>query len=260
MSYSSVKLPDGPALRVYERGQGGAPLFFVHGNSCDHTFFAPQIEHFGQARRVAAPDLRGHGGSDKPRCAYTCALLAEDMAQVILALELGPVVAVGHSLGGAVCLELARRSPELVAAVACLDTALLAPPGRPSRIHTLLEGLHSPAWQGYVLRHFEASFEPDDDPGRRQAILERILATPQHVVASLFENWRGTDGEAALLGLEVPALHVASSRSRTDQARLRQLCPRMLCAQVAGSGHFLTLEVPEQVNAMLERFLFLNGL
>ncbi|GFK95246.1 Haloalkane dehalogenase [Fundidesulfovibrio magnetotacticus] len=260
MGYENVTLPDGCVLHVYERGQGGTPLLFVHGNSCDHTFFAPQIEHFGDSRRVAAPDLRGHGASDKPRLDYTCAQLADDMARTVHALGLGPVVAVGHSLGGSICLELARRHPALTAAVACLDTTLLAPLGRPTRIRTLLEGLRSPTWQGYARRYFEAAFEPTDDPARREAILERMLDTPQHVVASLFEHWRGADGEEALRGLEVPLLYVAATRPRTDQERLREACPGALWAQVAGSGHFLTLEVPGQVNAMLERFLALNGL
>jgi pimeloyl-ACP methyl ester carboxylesterase len=36
---------------------------------------------------------------------------------------------------------------------------------------------------------------------------------------------------------------------------MRQLCPQLLTAQIVGAGHFVQLEVPEQVNAMLDRFL-----
>jgi pimeloyl-ACP methyl ester carboxylesterase len=53
----------------------------------------------------------------------------------------------------------------------------------------------------------------------------------------------------------VPALYVSASTPRTDLDRLRQRCPHLLTAQVAGAGHFVQLEVPEQVNAMLDRFI-----
>lgn len=260
MGYSRVTLRDEAGLSVLDAGEGASPLLFIHGNSCDHTFLAPQIEHFAANRRVVAPDLLGHGASDKPECEYTFPRLADDLAEVAAALRLPPVVAVGHSMGGVVALELSLRHPDMVAAVVCLDSTVLTPPGRLSRIRTLLEGLKSETWQGYFRRYFESAFDPTDDPERKEAILERMLTTPQHVVVSLFEQWRVSDGAAAARACRVPYLYVSSARSRTDVAQLKELCPQLLHGQVVGSGHFLTLEVPEQVNAMLERFLEVNGL
>jgi pimeloyl-ACP methyl ester carboxylesterase len=43
-------------------------------------------------------------------------------------------------------------------------------------------------------------------------------------------------------------------------ADLRQACPAITIGQTVGSGHFLQLEVPDQVNAMIERFLTITGL
>lgn len=260
MDYSRVTLDDGVSLSVYESGKGGIPLLFIHGNSCDHTFLAPQIEHFVEQRRVFALDMRGHGASDKPEGDYTFARLADDLAEVAQKRGWPSVVAVGHSMGGMVALELAMRHPGLVVGIACLDSTVLTPPGRPTRMHSLLEGLRSPAWKGYFRRYFESSFGPEDDTERRQAILERMLDTPQHVVVSIFEQWRLADGAAAARACRVPFLYVASSRPRMDVAQLRELCPQLVAAQVAGAGHFLTLEVPDQVNAMLERFLAISGL
>ena len=71
-------------------------------------------------------------------------------------LGLPPMIVVGHSMGGMVALELSHRHPGLVLALACLDSTVLTPPGRPSRIHSLLEGLKTTAWQGYFRRYFEA--------------------------------------------------------------------------------------------------------
>lgn len=260
MSYSRVTLTDGTALSVFDHGQGGTPLLFIHGSSCDHTFLAPQIEHFAASRRVIAPDLRGHGASAKPEEGYTFANMADDLAGMLAALDAPPAVAVGHSMGGMIALELCQRHPGRVAALACLDSTLLSPPGGPSRARTLIEGLKSTAWQSYFIRYFEAAFAPFDDPERRQAILDRMLTTPQHVVVSIFEQVKVADGSQALRACRAPMLYVAAARPRTDLQRLRELCPQLVTGQVVASGHFMTLEVPAQVNAMLERFLAVNGL
>jgi len=52
---------------VFEDRSAGKPAFvFVHGTSCNRSFFAPQAEHFARRHRVVSIDLRGHGESDKP--------------------------------------------------------------------------------------------------------------------------------------------------------------------------------------------------
>lgn len=261
MSYSRVTLGDGVGLCVYEHGKGGGPpLLFIHGNSCDHTFLTPQVEHFGGHRRVFALDLRGHGASDKPEGDYSFSRLADDIEEVAGRQGWPPLVAVGHSMGGVVALELSLRHPGRVAGVACLDSTVLTPPGRPTRMHSLLEGLRSTAWKNYFRRYFESSFEPTDDLERKEAVLTRMVSTPQHVVVSLFEQWRTADGAAAARACRVPFLYLCSSRPRTDPSQLRELCPQLVTGQVVGSGHFMTLETPDQVNAMLERFLMISGL
>jgi len=56
----------------------------------------------------------------------------------------------------------------------------------------------------------------------------------------------------------VPTLYVASTHPRGDAARFRQACPALVHGQVVSSGHFLQLEVPDQVNAMIRRFLMIH--
>jgi pimeloyl-ACP methyl ester carboxylesterase len=57
----------------------------------------------------------------------------------------------------------------------------------------------------------------------------------------------------------VPFLYIAAGNVLPDLARLRELCPQVMTAQTAGAGHFNQLEVPDQVNAMIERFLRVSG-
>ena len=57
---------DGIKLAYEERGSGTPAFVFVHGWTCDRSFFAPQAEYFARKHRVVSLDLRGHGESDKP--------------------------------------------------------------------------------------------------------------------------------------------------------------------------------------------------
>ena len=64
--------------------------------------------------RVLALDFRGHGLSSAGREGVTISAMAGDVAEVLAALDLGPVVLAGHSMGGMVCLRVARRHPDLI--------------------------------------------------------------------------------------------------------------------------------------------------
>jgi pimeloyl-ACP methyl ester carboxylesterase len=65
----------GTKLAFEDRGAGKPAFVFVHGWTCDRSFFAPQAEHFAQRHRVVSVDLRGHGESDKPQGAYPVAAM-----------------------------------------------------------------------------------------------------------------------------------------------------------------------------------------
>jgi pimeloyl-ACP methyl ester carboxylesterase len=78
--------------------------------------------------------------------------------------------------------------------------------------------------------------------------------TARHVLVGAFKGMRDFDPDRG--PVRVPSLFIAADdRPLSDLPHLFELAPDMLFGQTVGSGHFCTLEVPEQVNAMLERFL-----
>ena len=216
---------------------------------------APQRSAFAGTYRVVALDLRGHGQSDKPHQDYTIPNFADDLAWLLEELGLEKPVIIGHSMGGAAALELATQRPELPGALVLLDTAVLPPPQVWASVRPVLAAFKAPGYQDAARRFLsESSFLPTDDAERKNAIIATMLASPQHVLASAFENIFAWDSEAAARGCCVPALYIASSRPRGDVVRFAELCPSLVRGQVVGSGHFLQLEVPDQVNAMIRRF------
>ena len=94
----------------------GQPVVLLHGHGANLGIFAPlaaQLRDGG--RRVIAIDQRGFGRSSAVPPTFGFGGLVDDVAEVIVALDLHDAVVVGHSLGGAVALGLAIDHPALVA-------------------------------------------------------------------------------------------------------------------------------------------------
>jgi pimeloyl-ACP methyl ester carboxylesterase len=263
---------DGVRLAFDDRGSGDPPLLLVHGWCCDHTFLAPQAEHFATKHRCVSVDLRGHGLSDKPEQQYAPDVFADDLAWLCDELGLDRPVAIGHSLGGVIVLDLAARYPDVTRAIVLIDSPVIAFPRMLAAGHDatagprplpesdartgLLDALHSPDFREAQRCFIEVSlFRPSDDPARRATIVELMNAAPQHVMVGCFDGLVSWDGAAAAASCQVPFLDIAASDATTDVAELRAACPHMWHGVTVGTGHFNQLEVPDQVNAMIDRFL-----
>jgi len=247
---------NGTRLYYEEEGKGSPPVVLIHGWTCDRTFMDPQRRHFAPEHRTICLDLRGHGLSDKPEQTYSMSAFADDVAWVCARLGVEKPILIGHSMGGLISLVLAAEHPSLPAAIASLDSAILLTPETAALVTQVTQGLRGPD-AGAVQRGFvaDAMFLPTDDPERKARIVDTMCGAPKHVMSSAFEQLFSFDHAPVVAACEVPWLAVFARDVHSDVARLRQLCPSLVVGQTVGSGHFLQLEVPEQVNPMLDRFL-----
>jgi len=110
---------DGHAYR-----QAGPPVLCVHANGYLAALWHPIALALKDDSRVLAVDLPGHGDSD-PAPDYRWDRLAEYVAGALLALDVGPALLVGHSVGGATSAMIAARYPELVRSMALADPVIL---------------------------------------------------------------------------------------------------------------------------------------
>jgi pyruvate dehydrogenase E2 component (dihydrolipoamide acetyltransferase) len=118
----------GGRLRILDIGEGaGAPIVLVHGFGADLNAWMFNQPVLAERRRVVALDLPGHGGSVKQVGAGDAEALAAAIADALTVLGLDRVHLVGHSLGGALALVLARQMPERVASLTLLAPAGLGP-------------------------------------------------------------------------------------------------------------------------------------
>jgi pimeloyl-ACP methyl ester carboxylesterase len=103
----------------------GAPVVALHGLTASYVNFIGVAERLAGRRPLLALDLRGRGDSDKPDGPYGLGQHARDVAAAMRALNLGPSVIVGHSMGAFIATALAAQNPELVAGLILIDGGYL---------------------------------------------------------------------------------------------------------------------------------------
>jgi pimeloyl-ACP methyl ester carboxylesterase len=113
--------------RAFVRAGEGPALLLLHGigNSCQT--WAGVIDRLAETNTVIAPDLLGHGNSDKPRGDYSIAAYANGMRDLLSVLDVEQATVVGHSLGGGIALQFAYQFPERCQRLALVGSGGLGP-------------------------------------------------------------------------------------------------------------------------------------
>lgn len=98
--------------RAFVRAGSGPALLLIHGIGNDLEAWGHLIPVLAQDHTVVAPDLLGHGRSDKPRADYSIGAYANAMRDLLSVLEIESATVIGHSLGGGVATQFAYQFPE----------------------------------------------------------------------------------------------------------------------------------------------------
>lgn len=113
---------DGHFISYAERGNG-QPLVLMAGLGASHLFWWKQVETLCDRYRVVAMDNRGIGDRSPASTPFTVADMADDVAGLIRALDLGPSHVMGISMGGFIALTLTLRHPALVGKLILVSTS-----------------------------------------------------------------------------------------------------------------------------------------
>lgn len=291
----TVRTDDGVHLAVViEEPRHSSPdvptVIFTHGYALSLDAWPDQRQVLGQHARLVLWDQRGHGKSTRGPVGTTIDRLGRDLGCVLDAVApAGPVILVGHSMGGMTVMALADQRPEifgtLVRGVALLATSAggiadvdLGLPQPVARLaHRVAPAIGAALEsEGPVSALVERARRASNDLGLlvtrayafgatpptdgTRLVSDLIAGTPVDVLADLLPALQGHDKRAALHVLEtLPLLvMVGDADLLTPPGHSIEIVRRTPSAELVilpGVGHMLTLEAPELVNRHLLRLI-----
>src|SRR5450631_1605219 len=259
-----------------DSGEGPAVLF-IHGLTSSHRNWAHLVDRLNTDYRVLAPDLFGHGASDKMMGNYSLGVHAATLRDLLDRLKIDRVTLVGHSFGGGIAMEFCYLFPERV------DRLVLVSSGGLGRsVSPLLRAATVPGagWllpliaSGWVRRRVEAAgraltsagwrassdtteiwrgFTSLDDADSRRA----FLATTRGVIDPGGQTVSAH--EYLPMGIQVPTLVVWGTRDRMIPAwhatTAHQVIADSRVVLFEGAGHFPHLDQPERFAQLLSDFI-----
>jgi pimeloyl-ACP methyl ester carboxylesterase len=246
---------DGIPVAFEVHGSGTPTLVFVHGWSCDRSYWRGQLNSFAQRYQVVAIDLAGHGQSGTGRASWTMAAFGEDVAAVIEHLDVRETVLIGHSMGGDVIVETALRLRTQVTGLVWVDTyGSLDEPRTREEIQAFLV----PFREDFVPSTRElvrGMFLPDTDPGLVEWVVTDMASAPPEIAVDALERAISNDGPivAGLRELTASVVAINPGYRPTDIEDLRRHGVEAIV--MPGVGHFLMLEDPDGFNRLLREVI-----
>jgi len=247
----------GRRIRRLKAGSGGTPVLMIHGFGADHTTWMFNQAELSADREVHAIDLPGHGGSEKSVGIGTVEALAEAVLAYMDAAGLESAHLVGHSLGGAIAVEIAATAPDRATAL-----TLIAPAG----------------FGAEIAQDFIDGFIGESRARKLRPVLEMLVADPGIVTADMVEEvlkFKRLDGALSALqaiaaanfaagaqktsvreklaGLSAPVHVVWGEGDRVLPARHAEGLPASVkVSKVADAGHIPHMEKAAEVNAVIK--------
>ncbi|MDT0617792.1 alpha/beta hydrolase [Salinisphaera sp. P385] len=256
----SVTLADGVRLHYREAGQG-EPLVLLHGLGSSGADWEYQIPAFAEHYRVIVPDLRGSGDSDKPRGPYRISRFADDIWQLLDALDIESARLVGLSMGGATAFEMAASQPQRT-------TALVVVNCPPDFAITSLRKLLEVAMRLAVVQCLgmprmaamigDRLFPDADQAELRETFVQRYGANRKREYLWSLRSLPGWSVTDRLSRIDCPALMVAAANDYTPVAEKQvavDALPRGELSVVDNSRHATPIDSPDRFNALVLDFL-----
>ncbi len=250
---------DGADIAYTVAGQGSPALVFVHGWSCDKSYWKEQVKAFSGTHKVIAIDLAGHGDSSQDRSDYTMLAFGQDVKAVIDQESADNVVLVGHSMGGEIIAEAALLIPDKVIALIGADT--LQNVARPFTQEEM-DGMLAPLQEDFIegAKGFAKGMFPENaDPKLVEWVLSDMSSAPKDVAISALANYlklyRDGDIASRFEKINVPVFAINARLWPTDVEENRKHMKSFNVSYVEDSGHFVMQEKPEEFNTMLRNIL-----
>lgn len=248
----------GITLTIRNLGTEGMPLVLLHGLGVSGQVWQGFGRLLEPTARLIAPDMRGHGESDKPSAGYLPRDYVGDVAALLAHEPSRPLAVLGHSLGAVVAAQLAAERPELVSKVVLLD-----PPFDAERPRQPVEQVERLRREGPgALEHELMRREPGMGDLYAKALATLYRTAADGAFQALIRAEPGFPSIVALLpNVQADALVVAADpkldAALGDEAaeRLASALPKGKLVRIPGARHAIHASKPRELAEAILSFL-----
>lgn len=247
--------PDGTHVQHRVYGSGEPVLVFIHGWSCDSNYWREQVPVFRNRFTVVTVDLAGHGGTDGHRSDWSMARFGQDVATAVAAVPGEKVILIGHSMGGPVAIEAARKLGDRVVGIIGVDTFKTI--GAPVPSQAQLDAAVKPFEANFIGHTREMITEHFFAPGADAELVRKVAydmsLSPTRVAIPALRATLGYDYAEPLKEIDVPIVAINSDLGEPiNEVRIRKVLPRFRAVTLSAIGHFLMMEDPARFNPALD--------
>lgn len=257
-----VELPGRVRLDYVEQGDpAGIPVVMLHGITDSWHSFERVLPRLPASIHAFALSQRGHGDSDRPATGYDPRDFAADVAAFMDAVEVGPAVIVGHSMGGTIAQAFAIAEPKRTLGLVLLST----PPtfrGNPSLVElwdTAVATLTDPIDAGFVREFQESTLAQPVSPSFIDTAVRESLKVPARVWRAALKCLIEADLSGELGKITAPTLTVWGDQddmvSRSEQDALTAAIAGSRLVVYPGAGHAVHWDEPERAAADVAAFV-----
>jgi len=252
-------LAGGVTLPYVEQGDPtGMPVVLLHGVTDSWHSFEPVLPYLPATLRAFAITQRGHGDADRP-AGYRTPDFASDVTDFVKVLGLGPVLVVGHSMGGTNAQRFAIDHPELTRGLVLLASfARYQGNAAITELCELLTPMTDPIAPAFVREFQESTLAQPVPPAFLDLVVQESLKVPARVWRGAFQGFLEDNVAAELGRIKAPTLIFWGTRdalcSRGDQNALLAAIPGSRLVAYEGAGHALHWEEPERFARDLSEF------
>lgn len=270
--HHTLTAADGGTIHAIERG-AGRPLVLLHGVTLRSDVWAPQLHQLADRYRVIAVDLRGHGASTAGSAGYGIGRLADDLATLLVELDLRHAVVVGHSMGGMTLMHFCGAHPDVLAER--VDGLIFLATRAHRVVHPMVErGARTVLGYGQAAVEAGQALPPGSTVGFRAARLafgERPSPTAVAIVAEMggsmdpaamvpsLAGLMDHDAREALRATHTPAVVAVGTRDVLTPVpagrHLAHLLPDAELVVLPRAGHQLMQERPDEVATLIDRLV-----
>jgi pimeloyl-ACP methyl ester carboxylesterase len=243
---------DGVKINFHIEGSGEPALVFIHGWSCDNTFWTEQVKIFSPKYKVITIDLAGHGKSGIERKNYTLQMFGEDVAAVVNQLGLKKVILVGHSMGGPVVIEAANLLKGKVIGLVGADTFQNLGETMPAeQIGPFLK----PFNENFVVAtkaFVKMMFPPTADSLLVKKVADKMSSAPPVIALSAIENMFKDNAISATKEFQAPIISINCDLYPVQVEQNKKVVKFFEMKLMKGVGHFVMLEDPATFDKLLQ--------